>query len=761
MKAATLRRWSVLVLASASLVSGVLAQEPSSEATTSSTAVTVSVNVLANRHSISQSIYGVNFPPDATYIANSGASFVRWGGNASSRYNWKNFNTSSAADWYFQNRGMGDTALYQDSKTFVQTIANAGAAPVMTIPMLGWVSKDATSYSFSVKTFGAQCGINPYNSDDGNGVKSDCATNLTGVNPTWTSVKFLDSPKTGDPAGSIYLSEWATALSPLFGNFGHFYEMDNEMDIWGGTHRDIHPNPAGYNEMRDVFLQHARALKTFDTKAIRMGPVSCCWWFYFNGANNNDKGNHAGIDFMPWWLNEIYWADLNGTTGRSLDVFDFHAYPDTPDFSGYTAAQMRALELRITRDFWDPTYVSESSTINQPWVTSLQPNRTIPFRMPRIRAIVNSIYPGTQVSVTEWSVAFQNQNINYNGENEFATALADADVFGTFGRERIYAASRWTAADPATPAFQALKIYRNYDGAHHAFGTTSVSATNNGNSSLFSSYGAIGLNNTQVTLMLINKDPSNAATTTLNIAGFTPTSRKVYQLTTAHPTSITLVSSGAWSSSITVPAYSLTLILANGTMTAPSAEWDLNPDATMVPANGTAILSPNITSGTGSVTMTAVTSDAGITVTNTTPTITPTTKGRLTVKAGATSGIYKFTVTGKDNTNITQTKSGWILVGNPSATLAKTGDLQTAPHGTQITLTATLGPGSSGGTAGGATVRFTASAGTLTARNVTTDSTGKATVKLTLPATAGTVTVTAEGPFGLGHPVATFTETAN
>jgi hypothetical protein len=30
---------------------------------------------------------------------------------------------------------------------------------------------------------------------------------------------------------------------------------------------------------------------------------------------------------------------------------------------------------------------------------------------------------------------------------------------------------------------------------------------------------------------------------------------------------------------------------------------------------------------------------------------------------------------------------------------------------------------------------------------------------LTLPASAGTVHVTADGPYGLGHPVAVFTET--
>ena len=39
--------------------------------------------------------------------------------------------------------------------------------------------------------------------------------------------------------------------------------------------------------------------------------------------------------------------------------------------------------------------MSESSGINQPWATQIQPKKTIPFRIPRIRAMLNMIYPGT------------------------------------------------------------------------------------------------------------------------------------------------------------------------------------------------------------------------------------------------------------------------------------------------------------------------------------------------------------------------------
>ena len=99
-------------------------------------------------------------------------------------------------------------------------------------------------------------------------------------------------------------------------------------------------------------------------------------------------------------------------------------------------------------------------------------------------------------------------------------------------------------------------------------------------------------------------------------------------------------------------------------------------------------------------------------------------------------------------------------MGNPSASLTKVGDNQKAAADSKLNLSVTLNPGQSGGSAAGGTIFFTASAGTLSSRIVTTDSSGKAAVVLTLPATAGAVHVTAEGQYALGHPQVTFTETA-
>jgi hypothetical protein len=727
----------------------------SSDTTTTTTTVHISIDALGDRHQISPYVYGFAYPNAASDITNTGATEVRWGGNSTSRYNWTAGTINTANDWYFGDYGyteIGDS----DSAKFIQDVKAAGSHPLMTMVMLPWVAKDVTdgsAYSFSVAKYGAQCNVNPYDSDDGNGVKPDCSTNITGNDPNDADVPIKDLPGAGDPPGTVYRNQWTSALAAAFGAAPHFYDMDNEIDIWGGTHRDVHPQPTAYNEMRDTFIAEARALKGWDPKAIRLGPVSCCWWFYWNGANNNDKAAHAGIDLLPWWLNEVYWQDKIAHT-RSIDVFDIHAYPDLPDTSSYTLAQKQALALRIFRDYWDPTYVSESTSINQNWATFLQPNKTIPFRIPRMRAIANMIYPGTPLSFTEWNAAVA-------GESDFSSALGDADAYGILGRERVYLASRWVAPVSTNPNYQALKLYRNYDGAHHTFAPISVAATNDGDPNLVSSYAAIGANGKRMTIVVINKSPSSTVTAQFALNGFKPSNVASFTLSKTNPTTIVATATKAWSSSMTFAPYSATLLVVTGTMAQlPSADWDLNPDTIQLPASGKVTLAPKIMSGSGTVTLGTPQFDTGITLAVSQGTITTSQHGAIAVTAGATPGFYHFTVPSTDSAGVEQQQSGWILVGNPAATLTKQGDNQKGIHGTTLNLSATLNPGSSGGTAAGATVFFTTTAGTLSARTVTTNASGVAAVELTLPVTAGTVHVTAEGPYGLGHPDVTFTETA-
>jgi len=48
---------------------------------------------------------------------------------------------------------------------------------------------------------------------------------------------------------------------------------------------------------------------------------------------------------------------------------------------------------------------------------------------------------------------------------------------GIFGARDLDLATRWTTPDPATPTYQAMKMFRNYDGKKSTFGETSIATT--------------------------------------------------------------------------------------------------------------------------------------------------------------------------------------------------------------------------------------------------------------------------------------------
>ena len=196
----------------------------------------------------------------------------------------------------------------------------------------------------------------------------------------------------------------------------------------------------------------------------------------------------------------------------------------------------------------------------------------------------------------------------------------------------------------------------------------------------------------------------------------------------------------------------------------------------MIPASGTATLHPAISSGTATVTLSSAVFDAyeGATACNgslvlTNSAISASQPGTISVNSGSTPGFCHFTVTGSDGT-ATQTQGGWIVVGKPAATLTQSGNNQSGAAGTALSqpLTVILSPGQSGGSANGAGILFTTSAGTLSNGTssessviATTNSSGVASVTLTLPSTKGTVTITAQDQFALGGTSVTFTETVN
>ena len=213
-------------------------------------------------------------------------------------------------------------------------------------------------------------------------------------------------------------------------------------------------------------------------------------------------------------------------------------FGDNIDTTGFTNPQLRAEVSKSVRTYWDPTY--SNAGYNADWITTTQPNRSVTFLIPRMKAMVNAIYPGTPLSFTEWESFFN--------EWEFATALSDADAYGVMGREGLSFSTRWggpSATDTTTnqphPNYQSFKLYTNYDGAKHGFGTLSVSDQSTVNPDLFVSYAALDATGTTMTIMVLNKDPGNTANVTFNLNGFSASTYTAYTVGSTNPGAITTV----------------------------------------------------------------------------------------------------------------------------------------------------------------------------------------------------------------------------
>ena len=93
-----------------------------------------------------------------------------------------------------------------------------------------------------------------------------------------------------------------------------------------------------------------------------------------------------------------------------------------------------------------------------------------------MRAIVNSTYPGHTVRYhgMECGICRRVRLLDSVWATPTPTVFWDANASRS--------STRWTAPDPANPNYLALKLFTNYDGAHHGFATTSISDTNDGES---------------------------------------------------------------------------------------------------------------------------------------------------------------------------------------------------------------------------------------------------------------------------------------
>jgi PKD repeat protein len=629
-------------------------------------AVTVTVDANGNRHPISANIYGVAYASTAQ-LSDLNAPLNRYGGNASSSYNWQLNASNRGFDWYFESVPEASATAGELGDTFIANSRAAAAEPMLTIPMLDWVAKLGGSRAklagFSQAKYGVQTGNDAqWFADAGNGVLKSTGKEITGNDPNDANL----------PAGASFQQGW---VQHLVGRWGlatsgglKLYILDNEHSLWQSTHREVHPTGATMDEIRQKMIDYGSMIKAVDAGAMIVGPEEWGWSGYFYSgydqqyaAANNwccypDRVAHGGMDYMPWLLDQLHKYELQTGT-RVLDVFSLHYYPQGGEFGSDTSTSMQQLRNRSTRALWDPNYIDPT------WINDKV------MLIPRMKSWVSAYYPSLKLAITEY---------NWGAEGHINGATAQADIYGIFGREGLDYATRWTTPDATTPTYKAMKLYRNYDGAKSGFGDTSVSATVPNPDNL-SAFAAERSSDGSLTVMVISKVLSGATPVTVNLANFAAAgTAQVWQLTAGNAINrLSDLSLSGNSLNVSVPAQSITLfVVAGGTPNvAPIAIVSATPNSGVAPLP-VAFSAAGSSDPDGSISSYAWNFGDGATG-----------SGSTSNHTYAAAGSYNATVTVTDNRGATASKSVAISVSSdPNIIAAPSGLTGSNAKGGKVTL---------------------------------------------------------------------------
>ena len=486
---------------------------------------TLRVDCRTRAIAISPLIYGIAWDARAKEPPSVHATTRRWGGNPTSRYNWQLGNAwNTANDWFYENVETKPVALFlADNET-------RGMTSALTVPTIGWVAKDTTSYSFPLSVFGAQQKTDEYRKDAGNGVTPGGKLILAS-SPERTSVR----------ASPDFEAQWVDSLVKS-GKRLDIVILDNEPGLWNETHRDVHPDPTTYDELAERTIQYATAIRKVAPSVRIAGPAEWGWTGYLYSAKDKQAGFHEKPDrrahgdepLIPWFLKRVK-AEEGRRGVKLLDLLDLHFYPQGQNvYSSAADPKTAALRINQVRGLWDPHYTDES-WIGEP--ISL---------LPRMHAWIDQNYPGLGLMIGEWS---------FGGEAHMSGGLATAEALGRFGQYGVTAAYYWTVPPAGTPTAVAFHAFEGFE-------KFSMPTTVTPQTSLFASRDKAG---SHIVLVALNFSPDAAIAADMDMASCGEVLRASARTYTGQGDAFNAEPASAANAlvKVTLPAYSITVVDLN------------------------------------------------------------------------------------------------------------------------------------------------------------------------------------------------------
>lgn len=451
--------------------------------------IQVTVDATADLKPISPYLYGRNnsfsstdpnwtLPEqDLVRLRDAGVTFFREsGGNNSSKYNWRR-KLSSHPDWYnnvyVNNWNQAAQAL---QKHF------PAAQGMWAFQLLGYAAKTGAAnfadwdYNHSQWWEGVNQNLAGGGVPNATGSKAKTEGNINLYLEKWTadsSVAMLD--------------HWFGANGIGLKKEGiRYWNMDNEPEIWSGTHDDVMPEQLSPQEFMQRYIELAKKARAKFPDIKLVGPVTANEWQWYNWGSKPITENGKTYPWLEYFIKTI--AEEQQKSGvKLLDVLDIHFYPGTKKTEEV---------VQLHRVFFDRTYnfpeANGVKTINGGYDNSL----TREYIFGRCNDWLTQ-YLGTGHGVT---LGLTETGLD-NAVAPSVTAVWYASTLGEFMKNDVELFTPWTWK---TGMWETLHLLSRYNQSHSVSGVS-------GNEALVSAYPSVNAAGDSMTVVLVNRSDAAQA----------------------------------------------------------------------------------------------------------------------------------------------------------------------------------------------------------------------------------------------------------
>lgn len=403
-------------------------------------------------------------------------------GNNATRYNWRKKLTVHP-DWY-------NNVYAHDWDITAKTIQDKlpGANAMYAFQLSGYAASSA-DYNFNDWDF--------YQTND-SWAKSTLDLAGGGV----ASADGQTALKTGDY--SLYNEEWPADSTVAILNHWkddvkldmkrfEYWSMDNEMEIWSGTHSDL-PLTVTQQFLVERYLDVAKKAKKAWNDIKLTGPVAANEWQWCGVDSDPNAAEERNYCWLEYFIKKV--AEAQKASGvKLLDVLDIHWYPAEKTYED---------RINWHRVFFDTTYVYPGANgikkVNGGWDNSIVKE----FIFKRLNDWMNAYFGknhGIGLGLTETDLTT---------DDAMLTALIYASFLGTFMDNGVELFTPWSWGDGMD---EVAHLFIRYG---HEFRVASTSS----NDSLVSAYSSVTESQDSMTIILVNRSEKMSQTVNLSVENF-------------------------------------------------------------------------------------------------------------------------------------------------------------------------------------------------------------------------------------------------